>query len=617
MDMGRPTAMAGGESAAGGGGAGGARPLTVVHVTHEGVEHMGGIGTVLEGLMTSPVYQRAIGRSVLVGPLPYADRAVKDPLERLGEYGEKCFYSGPEHFDPEGFGAVLKPVEWAFGVRIVYGTRRFAAAGGRTGHAEVLLIDVNHVNAERLAAFKWTLYSQFGIDSQRYERGWDYEEWCRLAEPAYHAVSALLRPEEWPAVLVAHEFMGVATALRATLDRKRFRTAFHAHECSTARRIVENLPGHDVAFYPAMRRGMAKGQHVHEVFGDQSDFSRHALVSNTHRLDAILAVGPETGEELRFLSPAMDAGPVRVAYNGLPAPKVTMAEKQASRARVFSWLKSVVGFEPDYLFTHVTRPVPSKGLWRDQKVGAHLEHALRKAGQRGVYLLLTCGAEPRTFEQVSAMARGYGWPATHREGYPDLAGPEVGIYKAMTHFVEHARRDAGGNGHLVPLLVNQFGFTRARLGPAAEEGLTIADLRRAADVEFGLSVYEPFGIAHLEALHAGAICLPSSVCGCLGLVKRALAELGMSAGDCPILLPGDFTIFEGADPIHLSAHERDALEERVCRALADELWRRLPRSDGDRERYLALGQTLAERMGWDAVCGTDFVPLVRGAWGRK
>jgi glycosyltransferase involved in cell wall biosynthesis len=594
------------------------RPITVVHVTHEGVDHMGGIGTVLEGLMTSPVYQSAVGRSILVGPLPYADRRVRNPLERLGDYGVSCKYSGPEHHDPEGLGAILQPIEWAFGVKLVYGTRRFegtagGAGGGRTGEADVLLVDVNNPDRQRLAAFKWTLYEKFGLDSHRYESGWDYEEWCRLAEPAYHALVALLPEAELPAVLISHEFMGVATALRASLDRKRFRTVFHAHECSTARRIVENLAGHDVAFYPAMRDGMARGQHVAQVFGDQSDFSRHALVSNTHRLDAVLAVGPETAEELRFLSPAMEQGPVRIAYNGLPTPRVSLEQKRASRARVMSWVKKVVGFEPDYLFTHVTRPVPSKGLWRDQKIGAHLEQSLRRAGKRGVYLLLTCGAEPRSFEQVCAMARDYGWPMHHREGYPDLTGPESGIYRAMTHFVEHARRDAGGDGHLVPLLVNQFGFTRQRLGESAPEGLSMADLRSATDAELGLSIYEPFGIAHLEALHAGAICLPSTVCGCLGLVKRAMAELGLTEATCPIVLAGDFTHEAVADPLRLTAHERDLLEERVCKVLAEELWSRLPKSEADRERYLSLGQRLAERMGWDAVCASDFVPALRAA----
>lgn len=600
--------------------------LTVVHVTHEGVDHIGGIGTVLEGLMTSPVYRGAVGRSIIVGTLPYPDRQVADPRERLGEHATVCRYSGPDHFDPEGLGSILRPIEWAFGVKIVYGTRVFRETAGRGGpnggSADVLLIDVSHPNPERLGALKWQLYQKFGIDSRRFEGGWDYEEWCRLADPAYHALCALLGSAETPAVVISHEFMGMCTALRCHIDRQRFRTVFHAHECSTARRIVEHLPALDVAFYPAMRAAQSAGKHVEDVFGDQSGYARHALVSRTHLLDAILAVGPETAEELRFLSTDMQGGPVRVAFNGLPAPRVTAEAKRASRRKLDAWLEKLIGFRPDYLFTHVTRPVPSKGLWRDQKIGMHLEPHLRKMGKTAAYVLLTCGAPIRSTEQVTRMAGAYNWPAQHREGYPDLDGPEVQIYRSMQAFNEHRHAEMGGApcagepGCMRAILVNQFGFTRDRLGPAAPEGMTIDDLRRAADVELGMSTYEPFGIAHLEALHAGAICVPSTVCGCLGLVRRAMGELGMREEDCPIVLAVDFTDEHPADPVHVTAAHRNAVEERVCKAAAEKLAARLPRTEADRERYLQLGQRLADRMSWDVVCETDILPVLAQITGR-
>lgn len=628
----------------------------IVHVTHEAIEQLGGIGTVLEGMITSPVYQAAAGRTVLVGPLPHADRAVRDPRERLGPWALKCRYSGPEHFDPEGLGALLRPIEWSFGVKLVYGTRRYHAelesvggasagaegGGGRTAEAEVLLIDVTSPNRERLGAFKWMLFERFGIDSRLYEHGWDYEEWCRLADPAYHALVALgvgggsgssggvsadpaggtpISATTNPTIVISHEFMGMCTALRCMMDRTRFRAAFHAHECSTARRIVEHLPGHDVAFYPAMRHAMREGRYVEDVFGSQADFSRHALVSQTHLLDSVLAVGPETAEELRFLSPRMAQANLHVAYNGLPAPRVTFEQKQRSRTLVWKYLKQIgvadgwKGAEPDYLITHVTRPVISKGLWRDAKLLAHLEKHLRAAGKRAVYLLLTCGAPIRSFDQASAMTRDHQWPVKHREGYPDLDGPETGIWRMLEGLEKHAAALHKDSTPAVrTIMVNQFGFTRERLGEAAPEGMTLHDLRAAADVELGMSVYEPYGIAHLEALHAGAVCVPSTVCGCLGLVKRAMGELGMQPGrgpgECPLVLPADFTQVNVTDPAHFSSHQRDVLEEQVCAALADELWQRLPRSDEDRRRYLELGQRLATRMGWDAVCERDVLPAL-------
>lgn len=616
---------------------------TIVHVTHEAIDHIGGIGTVLCGLLSAPSYRASVRRSILVGPLPHPDSRPADPLTRLGEYATELLYSGPDNIDRANLAPLLRPIEWAFHTRLVFGRRVLNSPGHEPAHADVLLIDVSNPNRERLAAFKWLMFEKFGVDSQRYENSWDYEEYCRLADPAYHALCALLASEQGPSpstLVIAHEFMGLCTALRCSLDRARFRTAFHAHECSTARRLVESLPGHDLAFYPPMLLAQSQGRHIEDVFGPQSDYPRHALVSKAHHLDAIMAVGPETGQELRFLSGEMSRAPVRVVYNGLPAPTLTFAQRQRSRSLVDQWLKNVLGYAPDYLLTHVTRPVSSKGLWRDQKLGQHLQAHLAKMGKTAAYVLLTCGAPIRTLAQVNEMARRHHWPARHVEGYPDLAGPEVGIWRAMDSFNEHFARglfsgqppkaERGEPGSMVAVLVNQFGFTRERLGDAAPAELTTQDLRAATDVELGMSTYEPYGIAQLEPLYAGAICLPSTVCGCLGLAQRALGELGLNAEQCPVLLPADFvsTIAckSGATPdeqnafiascVHLGAHERDLAEDRVCAQLAAELAKRLPRSDDDRRRYLEIGQRLAAKMSWERVAQTDFLPSVREAMAR-
>ena len=50
----------------------------IVHVTHEAVQKVGGIGAVLQGLITSSVYAGAIDRTILLGPLP--DPYSSEPL---------------------------------------------------------------------------------------------------------------------------------------------------------------------------------------------------------------------------------------------------------------------------------------------------------------------------------------------------------------------------------------------------------------------------------------------------------------------------------------------------------------------------------------------------------
>ncbi len=580
--------------------------FTIAHVTHEAVEKIGGIGTVLEGMMISPVYKERVRRSILIGPL--FGHLAAEPSKCLGEDGE-VLYSSIDDIDTAGLGGKLRPIEWAFGVRIVYGIRRYHNIGeGRSGESEVLLIDVYNTKADRLNVFKGRLYSHFGIDCARYESRWDFEEYCRLAEPAYYALNVLLAEEDLPCVLVSHEFMGMCTALLAKMEgRDAYRTVFHGHECATARGIVENIPGHDIAFYNLMRQAAGQNLFVEDVFGPQDENMRHVMIEKSHSLDGVIAVGHETANEMHFLSREMSQADVDIVYNGLPVMKVDLAAKQQSRSKVDDWAEKVVGFRPDFLFTHVTRPVISKGLWRDLKVCSYLDQMLAEEGKRGLLVILTCGASVRSEHDVRHMAEQYGWPAQHRTGYPDLVGPEIGINNDIDGFNR-------GHMNIRGLLVNQFGFSRKALGPAAAHDMDISDLRKAADVEFGQSVYEPFGISQLEPLGSGAICVFTDVCGCSGFFRDTVRRLGKRAADFPNVMEVDYTDLPRPWALeelkNMSRDERDALEEEEARVIARRLCERLPRSDADRRELIAAGQELVEHMGWDAVLSHGFFPLL-------
>ena len=56
---------------------------TVIHVTHEAVQKVGGIGAVLQGVFTAQAYNENVKRSILVGPI--GDAALEDLLARNGE----------------------------------------------------------------------------------------------------------------------------------------------------------------------------------------------------------------------------------------------------------------------------------------------------------------------------------------------------------------------------------------------------------------------------------------------------------------------------------------------------------------------------------------------------
>lgn len=584
-------------------------PFTIAHVTHEAVEKMGGIGTVLEGMMTSAVYQSAVRRSILVGPM--GGHHFESPLRRLGPH-VNVRYSSADNIDFDGLGRRFHPIQWAFGVHIAYGIRTYEKNGyNREGRAEILLIDVSSPNRDQLAIFKMRLWDCFRIDARRYEHDWGFEEYCRLAEPAFYALSAIVAPDELPCIILSHEYMGLCTALKAVMDGgEAFRTAFHAHECATARRLVEHHSGHDTAFYNIMRQASARGLFVEDIFGDQSSHMRHALITHAHQLDAIIAVGDPTAEEMNFLNPQTRQASIDLVYNGLPAFFADFALEQQSRRMMDEWARAVVGYCPDVLMTHVARPVISKAFWRDLKVISHLDRLLGAEGRTGLLIFLTCGAPPRATAEVNRMAREYGWPWHHREAYPDLVGPEIELHRLIQHY-------NAGHTNVKAMLVNQFGWSRAALGDAAPAAMTFASLRQATDVELGQSVYEPFGIAQLEALGSGALCVASSVCGCVASYRSVLARMegGATGGGNANVIVADYTRLDRPMTIDelraMTQAQRDRVEERVAAEVAAELHRRLPRSEADYRRLLESGRELAEQMGWERVIADDLLPVLR------
>ena len=57
---------------------------TVVHVTHEAIQKIGGIGAVLQGLLTSREYLATATRNILVGPFWPSDERGDNGLVQSG-----------------------------------------------------------------------------------------------------------------------------------------------------------------------------------------------------------------------------------------------------------------------------------------------------------------------------------------------------------------------------------------------------------------------------------------------------------------------------------------------------------------------------------------------------
>lgn len=578
---------------------------TVVHVTHEAITKIGGIGAVLQGLLTSRHYLDHAPRNILVGPFWPADERGE---RRLGPMGE-VLYSSLDSLYRSPLSERFREIEQTYDVGIVYGRRRYTdKETGVTSTPEVLLIDVGHYDMQRIGEFKFQLWEKFGIESSKYDNIWDFEQYMRLAQPAIAALHALGATSSIePCVILSHEYMGMPTALAAIMeqDRSNFRTIFYAHEVATMRRIVEGHPGHDTMFYNVMRSAIAQGHYVEDVFGDQSGYYKHALVKAARFCDSIFAVGDYTLKEARFLGADFASVEAQLAYNGVPCWRISVEEKMDSRRKLREYCKALVKYDPTYVFSHVTRLVPSKGLWRDLRVLEAMEEQLRARNETAVLFTLSTEVPARRGDDIRRMEQNYHWPVVHREGLPDLSGGEAAYYQGVQEFNAQSR-------NIKIVFVNQFGWERKVCGNRMPADMEFMDIRKGSDAEFGQSIYEPFGIAQVEPISFGGICVFSNVCGCAGFVEKA------AGGATPNVIVADYTDLpeQGLRPEQLMSigqPQRDAIEATVAEMVAAELIERLPRTPQQFEQFIERGHELAQKMSWDAVARDYVIPGIQRA----
>jgi hypothetical protein len=566
---------------------------TVVHVTHEAIGKIGGIGAVLDGLFTSKVYLDATARNILVSPLFSTEG---DVTSRLGPGGE-VLYSSIDGYIRSSYVSSFRKIESKYNVGIVYGRRTFLDPLTQVKSSpEVILIDITRMDPAPLNEFKASLFFEYGIKSNMYENLWEFEQYMRLATPAIAAIKAIGAAEkDSNTVIVSHEFMGMPTALAAKLDPFDFKTIFYAHEVAPVRRIVEGHPGHDTMFYNVLHKALAQDLYINDVFGDQTTFFKYGLVDAARFCDNILAVGDCVVDELKFLSPEFKIADIDLTYNGIPAYEITLAEKHQSRDKLRDYCQNLLGWRPDFIFTHVTRLVQSKGLWRDLRVLEHVDREFLAQGKTGVLLVLSTETHRRRDNDIYNMESGYNWPVAHREGMPDLSGGEAMYYLGVQEFNAKSRA-------VKVIFINQFGFSRQSCGHRMPYDMEFMDIRRGTDAEFGQSIYEPFGIAQLEPLCFGGLCVVTNVCGCAGFVRAVTG-----GKDTPNVIFADYTELNGdagmeiEQLLRINKEYRDQIERKISQKIALEICARLPKNDDESYKLLRGGFEMARQMGWDAV----------------
>jgi hypothetical protein len=573
--------------------------MFLAHLTHEAVQKIGGIGAVLNGLITSRHYKSTVKRTVLCGPLTEEDRQIVTA-------GRPDLTLLPARQIEDRTAAVgLAQIERRYGVEIYHGKRRYVGGpAGVDNEAELLLIDVSKMPKAHVDAVKHGLQQETGLRFDKFKLNAEDDRFVRLALPAYEALLTLRRSKDGPCIMIAHEWFGLPLAFWIVGRRDpRFRTIFHAHEVQVVRPIVEKHPAHDIMFYDVLRAARDQGKYLPDVFGPQEMAFRPAMVMRAHRLDRIFAVGDPIVDELRFLGPEFQSAKIDLVYNGIGAPKITPEAKIESRQRLQEYARRLLGWRPDFVFTHVARPVISKAFWRDLQVMAELDPKLAAAGQKAVLFILASATYPRPAADVARMEKTYDWPLEHKKGFPDLVGPEAAIDRVVQSF---NRRAKAGRA----IYLNQFGWEHGLCGTKMPKTMVFPDVRRGTDVEFGMSAYEPFGIAQIEPLPFGTICVISKACGCCGFIERVDKN-----HELPTAIIKDYAVEQKgaslAKLVKMTAAQGAEVEKRIAAEVADEIDKLLPRSDKDLKRYLALGYRYARQMSWEIVTRDYFLNGVR------
>ena len=578
--------------------------MNIIHVTHEAVEKIGGIGTVIDGLCTSKSYIENVNRTVLVGPLFRTDQPAG---LRLGK-DSKLIYSTIDCIENDNLGAKFAPIEQQFGVSIILGKKTLIEPYSKKElEAEVLLFEVSNCNIEEVNKFKGELFENYHVACDKFEHVWDFEQYVRIAKPAAAVLQEIgAISQDTQSVILSHEYMGMPTALAGKLTKNpNIRTVFHAHEVASVRPIVENNPGHDTMFYNVMKQAKQAGKSLPKLFPEVDQNHKHGLVCAAKYCDQVFAVGDFVKSELEFLDPAFTDQKVSLVYNGIQSKEISLDEKMASRDEIKNYLRDILGFMPDYIFTHVARPVRSKALWRDLKIMHYLEEHLKAQGKRAVYIMLGTLGGQRDQSDIERMTVEYGWPVVHTHGYPDLAGGEEAVYADFENY-NYTHRNTR------VILVNQWGWSRESIGFKLTDFTDISDLRKAADLEFGMSIYEPFGISQFEALGYGGLCLVTDVCGCAGYIKNENQITDIPQANYIEASFLDLNEDLNIDQLRkLTIEQRNEIENIEAKRLAKSILENLPHSESDYDKNLKAGYALASKMSWDNVVDNYFLPSLK------
>jgi len=392
-----------------------------------------------------------------------------------------------------------------------------------------------------------------------------------------------------------------------------FKTIFCAYEVPTVRRVIESCSGHDTLFYNALKWARQNHYYLGELFGPQEHHFQYALTTSARFCDNIITVSERVKQELRFLEPQFDAVNIDPIYQGLSDGGLTPEQKLQSHTRLQQYIGNLLGFSPDYIFTHPTHLSTSQAHWRDLRILSHLAPQLDQVGRTAVYLVYSHGADAIRPAAISVDSRASKAATSarrvaHRDRHWALTHAEAELYCHLQDFNAHTQ-------NIKAILVNALGWEAHQQDCCMPPDMTLSDLHQGTDLVFCQSIYEPFGPL-LESAALGSLCVLSSVCGCNDLFD----ELMTTPPDH--IIRADYTRINPQqlyrDAIFaMDQSHRDLIENQVAEQIARSILEQLPQNRGDMEKLIHQGRHLAQQVNWDNICRTFFLPAIDRAYHRR
>ena len=543
-----------------------------IHITHEAAKKIGGIGAVLSGICTSEHYLSNYHRTFFYGPLFEDGHDTKD---RLGN-DSVILFSNLDNIYNSLYDKSLNVIVDKYNVDIVYGQKEIYddIHPSKRTTIDIILIGIKSIRKDLLDIFKFNLWERFQFNCQLYESDWDFEQYLRIALPLRSVFNIFFTSDD-QVDYFSHEYMGICSCLSILKEkRENERLFFYAHEVSTARVVVEGHQGHDISFYNILKSDLQEHISLEERFGSKKHNSRNELIKYAKHFDKIFAVGDWVKKEFQYLVPDVDSSIIDITYNGIPVNRVEFNDKLKSRQKIQTYCENLFNFIPDVIMTHVSRLVISKGLWRDISMLEYLDNYFHENHIKGFFIILSSLIGPgRPDSDIFKMEKEYGWPVWHKENWPDMVGYENDIFWSLHYFNAKSR-------NIKAVFLNQYGFNTQRVGNRLPENTDFSDLRIASDAEFGMSIYEPFGIAQIETVPYGGIALLSRACG-----SSFLLEKGWENENVKPYHIIDFAENAGSHKhfLQMNSAERTHIEKHIMKNEAKTVFQKIPKTDKERE----------------------------------